>query len=418
MNCRLKKYLVSSKKFGIFGAGLSGLGATYLCKCLGYNYDLLDEHKGDNRIPRFDNYAICIFSPGFPQSHKWVQEAHRYGCLCINEIDFAMSCCRNPLIAVTGTNGKTSTVELITLLLNNNGQSALAVGNNGTVLSGVIAENKITESTILVCEISSFQAETLRFLAPICTLWTNIASDHINYHGSFENYFLAKKNLLKLTRGPIICGAELKRYLTATNSLIFAEPISNLKGWLNKFSVCFSFGQRENFALLKKFAENFNIPVSVLEKTLNEFLQPAHRLHCCFKLDDVEYWNDSKGTNLHAVLAALESLKSYKKVGWILGGKSKGEDLQTFAEAFNRYPNVESIYLIGETGKLLYTMRDLFKARLIYCESLENVFLECRKYFEMQALVLSPGFASWDQFKSFEERGECFEKLAKKLNFY
>ena len=413
MECRFQNYLTAKKRIGIFGAGLSGYGAAHLCERLGYTYDLLDEHKGEKRIPSFNDYAICIFSPGFSKFHPWVQEAHRHQCLCINEIDFAMSCCSNPLIAITGTNGKTSTVELVTQLLNNNGQTALAVGNNGTVLSETIASNKINKDTILVCELSSFQTETLRYVKPICTLWTNIAPDHINYHGNFENYFLAKKNLLSLTQGPIICGNRLRHYLASEKNIEFSESIDALENWLNKFSVCFSFGQRENFVLLKKFAEKFNIPTSILEKTLHAFSQPDHRLYCCFKNANTEFWNDSKGTNLHAVCAALESLKKYSHVAWILGGKSKGEDLNAFVETFNRYPNIDHIYLIGETGETLYAMKDLFHAKLIYCKTLENVFSEYKKYSSPQALVLSPGFASWDQFESFKKRGEYFEKLVR-----
>lgn len=412
MDCRLQNYLKSKRRIGIFGAGLSGCGAAHLCDVLKYSYDLLDEHKGENKNPTFEHYGICIFSPSFSNIHPWVIEAKRHGCLCINEIDFAMSCCSNRLIAITGTNGKTSTVELVMHLLKNNGQAALAVGNNGTVLSEVVATQKINSETILVCEISSFQAETLQFLHPICTLWTNIASDHIDYHGNFENYFLAKKNLLKLTQGPIICGEKLRPYLQNKKNIEFSDSIHHWEAWLNKFNVCFSYGQRENFVLLRKFAEKFNIPEPVLEKTLTEFSQPDHRLYCCVKTNNVDFWNDSKGTNLHAVHAALESLKNNSCLGWILGGKSKGEDLSSFVETFNHYANVKTIYLIGETGKALYKMQSSFRAKVILCKTLENVFFEFQKH-PMHSLVLSPGFASWDQFESFKERGKCFEMLAK-----
>ena len=437
-------YCTKGKQVGIFGLGLSGQGAAVLCEKLGFSYEIVDEYKGDLHEPQFDRYGFCVFSPGFSKRHPWWIQAKMLGIPCFTEIDFAASCLKNEVIAVTGTNGKTSTVELVTQLLRLSGRSALAVGNNGHVLSKAVAEAHLQENGVFVCEISSFQAEALKLLHPICTLFTNIAPDHLLYHGSFDNYLAAKKNLLNLTVGPILCGNMLQPYLQEFPNVHFAESPEHLQNWLSQFPYSYSCGQCENFSLLRTFAGQFQISLALLEQCLKRFLQPPHRLYCCHKGNGIEFWNDSKGTNLHAVQAALESFKSKTQVHWILGGKSKGEDVSLFAETFNHYPNVTRIYLVGETGPALYDLRHQFHAETILCGDLDTVFKQFKSYlasslegtadhfkkdFSHSAntvsehsmplpfphyLVLSPGFSSLDQFKSFEQRGEVFERLARK----
>lgn len=416
MECPLAIYLTNGKKIGIFGCGISGQAVALLCEKLKLPYEMVDEHKGECRTPHFEAYGVCVFSPGFSKRHPWWIQSEALKIPCFTELDFAASCSKNKMIAVTGTNGKTSTVEMVTQLLKLTGRTALAVGNNGYGLSRAIAENRLPSEGIFVCEVSSFQAEPLKLLHPICTLFTNIAPDHLLYHGSFENYLSAKKNLLNLTAGPIICGDKLRPYLQGINNIYFAEPVEHLDSWLKKFPYSYSFGQRENFALIRAFAEHFQIPLDLLDSCLQHFAQPPHRLHCCHKWNTVEFWNDSKGTNLHAVQAALESFKHKANVHWILGGKSKGEDLTLFAETFNRYPNVTRIYFVGETGNNLYNLRHSFNAKTILCHDLTSVFDHFKTSTPLPYhLVLSPGFASLDQFKSFEQRGEAFEKMAQHL---
>lgn len=416
MECPLAIYLTPGKQVGILGCGISGQGAALLCKTLGFPCEIVDEYKGELHVPHFERYGFCVFSPGFPKHHPWWIQAESLKIPCFTEIDFAASCAKNKTIAVTGTNGKTSTVELVTQLLQSAGHQALAVGNNGYVLSKAVAENRLTDEGLFVCEISSFQAEALKLLHPVCTLFTNIAPDHLYYHGSFENYLSAKKNLLSLTTGLVICGNKLRPYLQEFSQIHFAEPTELLSNWLENFPYSYSFGQRENFVLMRTFAEYFKISQGLLDSCLKAFTQPPHRLYCCHKWDTVEFWNDSKGTNLHAVQAALESFKDKTHVHWILGGKSKGEDVALFAETFNRYPNVSRIYLVGETGNDLYELRVQFNAEIFLCNDLETVFKQFKTNLPRpNYLVLSPGFSSLDQFKSFEQRGELFEKIAREF---
>ena len=416
MDTAFRPLLTSKPLVGIFGNGLSGKGVAHLCEKLHLPYEIIDERQ-QSQIPHFEHYGLCVFSPGFPPNHPWRREAGAANVSSITELDFAASCFDNPVIAVTGTNGKTSVTEILTQLLRNGGKEVLSVGNNGTVLSDVVAGNKLSSKVIYVCEVSSFQAQFLKFLHPTYTLWTNFAPDHLNWHGNLKDYFFAKYNLLKQTKKTCFCGNSLKEAFRTFNihssaaSVVFTPPAEELNDWLGQFPLCFSQGQRENFALIYIFVQHLNIDEATLRRTLEEFQQPPHRLHCCRRIGEISFWNDSKGTNLHAVQAALESLKGLPNLWWILGGGGKGEDLNGFIQTLNRYP-VQTICLVGETGRELMQKASEFKANVIHAETLPNVFkhLPNNKAF---TLVLSPGFTSWDQFKSFEERGELFEELVR-----
>ena len=406
----LRRLLLGKGRIGIFGNGLSGQGVAALCQKHQLIYEIVDEKDG--LLPHFDTYCCCVFSPGFPPSHSYWQQAKAHGLPCWNEIDFAAHFTNTPVIAITGTNGKTSTVQLITALLKNAGHSALAVGNNGQTFSKKLAESSCTDLTYFVCEISSFQAWSLRYLRPVCTLWINIAPDHLYYHGSYASYIEAKQQLLHQTQSLKICGHTLKPYIKDP-TVHFSPPLEAMEKMLRDFPACFSQGQLENFALVQTFAQKWNINEGVLKKTMTEFAPPKHRLYCCHRSSNLEFWNDSKGTNLHAVQAALKSMSQKQSTAWILGGQDKGEDLNSFVETFNDYPSIEVIYLIGNTGAQLAQKAHLFHAKVIHCETLANVFRHLQQAPSIRTCVLSPGFASWDQFRSFEERGCQFETLAR-----
>ena len=416
MNTSLLQLLTAKPLVGIFGNGLSGKGAAHLCEKLHLSYEIIDEQQ-HSQTSHFEQYGLCVFSPGFSPNHPWRQEAQKANVLSVTELDFAASCFQNPVIAVTGTNGKTSVTEILTRLLRACGKEVLSVGNNGTALSDVVANEKISPQGIYVCEVSSFQAQFLKFLHPTYTLWTNFAPDHLNWHGDLKSYFFAKYHLLTLAKKTCFCGNSLGKAFQSFEipspaaSVVFAPPAEEVNDWLAQFPLCFSQGQRENFALIRTFARQLNIDEATLRRTLSEFQQPPHRLHCCRHIGETTFWNDSKGTNLHAVQAALESLKNLPNLWWILGGGGKGENLDGFIQTLNRYP-VQTVCLIGETGRELMQKASEFKAKVILAETLPKVFkhLPNNKAF---TLVLSPGFTSWDQFKSFEERGELFEALVR-----
>ena len=407
-------------RVAILGGGISGAACSQLLTHLGIKWEIFDQ----NEVPlpsTVSHFSLCVYSPGFPPYHPWLKAFYRAKVPCINELDFASLFLKNPIIAVTGTNGKTSVTECLAQLFNQMGQTALAVGNNGKALSQVVG--KVPAHTKIVCEISSFQAWGLKYLNPEQVIWTNIAPDHINYHRHFSHYFNSKLHLTKLclqNNGYALLGPSLRSFLTIYHPRIYTLQAPNEEDLrqMEQFKLGYSVGQQENFYMLKNFCKLSHIPTRELHRCLLKFKQPPHRLHLVKRIKGMNFWEDSKATNLHALQAALESFKKDSNVHWVLGGQSKGEDLTTYVEAFSHYPNVRKIYFIGDTGPQLYhlfTRAPRIRAQCILAHHLNDVFKELRPDTQGVQFVFCPGFSSWDQFKNYAERGEYFEKGISKL---
>jgi UDP-N-acetylmuramoylalanine--D-glutamate ligase len=412
------------KPVAILGKGVSGLACARLLEHLHIPYEIFDQ--GGPQLPdNIQQFALGIFSPGFPPCHPWLKSFYRARILCVNELDFAATYLENPLIAVTGTNGKTSVTECLSQIFLQQGQAALAVGNNGNVLADVVLQG-ISRDTYLVCEVSSFQAWGLKYFSPLQVIWTNLSPDHLNYHRNFSHYLRSKAHLARLCLeggGHVFLGPSLQNLLRIglhhPRAHFMSTPAESDLRWVQQFPLNFSIGQVENFCILKYFCEFNKIPLRILEHCLHRFKQPSHRLHKVRTVRRVEFWEDSKATNLHALQAALASFKDYPNVYWILGGQSKGECLDDYVKVFEKYSNVQTIYLIGETGPPLYTLflkNTSIRAPCVLSDSLENVFKMLCIGDEKAAIVFSPGFASWDQFENYAERGTYFETLVAQIS--
>lgn len=408
--CRVDKLPVA-----ILGHGVSGKSCAHWLSTLQIPYEVFDIKDHLLKEADVTRFAFCVYSPGFQPYHPWLKWFYRANIPTIAELDFAALFWKNPLIAVTGTNGKTSVTEALKGIFAGHGYAVQSLGNNGNVATEALCQG-IDPRSYLILEVSSFQAIRLRYLNPLCVLWTNIAEDHLTYHRSFKNYWMAKKHLVDLSlrnRGKAFVGSSVKPYLPPHPSLFVADVLPEEDAWFQSFPLSFSRGQQENFHLIRLFCEKAGFDLGNWERCLKRFRQAPHRLTCVRVLDGKEYWNDSKATNLHAVKAALDSLKD-RDVYWILGGKSKGESLGNFVSLFDHYQNVRGIYFIGDVGKELFEMfqgKSQLKAKFTYAQTLQNVFNNLPKTLLPYRLVLSPGFSSWDQYQNYEERGDYFQKL-------
>jgi len=399
----------------IFGAGVSGVGVCALLAQLGAEGVIYDV-KGATFSPKAAKaHRLVVFSPGFPPEHPWLVAARAAGCECLGELDFASLFWRGAIIAITGTNGKTTLTEFLVHALGAAGRDVHATGNIGHAFAQLVSETDgATSETIGVCEVSSFQAETLKHLRADATLWTNFAEDHLERHLNLESYFGAKWNLVAHTKpGRFFAGSSVQRFAQKFERPLPAAACiatENQPGDERIAGTVFGdYPQRENFLLAAVWWRSAGLPEEILISAARDFRLGAHRLACATERDGVGFWNDSKATNFHAVEAALARFP--EPVILIAGGKSKGGDIAGFVHRIA--PRVKHAVLIGETGAELAFHCSAFRVAHSNCVDLAEAVRRAAEIARSgDNVLLSPGFASFDQFRSYADRGEQFEKLA------
>lgn len=414
------------KTIAIFGAGQSGQAARRLAQSLGQAAVLFDEGgQGDasvfsaEAIGRFDSF---VFSPGFAADHPWRRIAAESGRPCLSELAYAAPHWRGQLVGVTGTNGKTTVTRLLADALGEvkvkDGATlrVLAVGNIGYPLADAVLSTANQAGAYAVVEISSFQAELSQTLQLDGLLWTNFAEDHLDRYAGMDAYFAAKAQLLGCLKRDAHCilGPSLMPWMERQGPTCQASrSVDQATGWrgrLHPDSVFRRFPNTENFDLAAAWWQACGLPAEALLHAANGFTPAPHRLALVFECDGVRYWDDSKATNFHAALAAVESVAA--PIVWIGGGRAKGGDLGAFARAIAAKVAVAVLY--GEAAQPLATALHGQSVRLVQ----EDRFADAvRAAVDIAAVtpganvLLSPGFASFDQFESYRARGKSFRDL-------
>ncbi len=403
----------------VLGAGVSGAAVAEALAAGGFASVIYDE-KGDNRAfgpEEAARHDLLVYSPGFPQAHPWLLAARRAGLPCLSELDFGALLWTGPALAVTGTNGKTTLTEFLAFAFKRASLDAVACGNVGLPLTS-LHRTASTGSFLAVVEVSSFQAEDLRHFAPEAVLWTNFDEDHLDRHGDLETYFRAKFKLIErmMPGGILVVGesvaAHARRFGIELPESVIVATRAEAAPTVPAGSPFDSWPQLENWAVAVAYWRARGLPLRVLEESARIFRLAPHRLRKVAEASGVEFWNDSKGTNFHAVLAALAQFSV--PVRWIGGGKWKGGDLRRFAE--NVAPLVDSAWLIGETAPELERHFLSLGRPVRRFDSLQDAVLAAAKDAPAPTVVLlSPGFSSFDMFRSYAERGVVFERAAAAL---
>ncbi|MFH1497889.1 MAG: UDP-N-acetylmuramoyl-L-alanine--D-glutamate ligase [Verrucomicrobiota bacterium] len=414
------KPLLADHPVAVFGGGVSGRGVVALAEWLGATsrvFDLAD--GGDFRAADAQTHKLVVFSPGFAPTHPWLTAARAAGCVCIGELDFASLFWRGAVVAVTGTNGKTTLVEFLTHALKSIGVDAVATGNIGRSFCQLVVDRSGgSGDTTAVCEVSSFQAETLRHFRADSVIWTNFAEDHLERHGSMDTYFLAKWRLFeRAIGGHVYAGSSVWRHAERVGQPLPAEAMvdtADQTGDLLLQGTAFAgHPQRENFLLADAWWRGQNLREGALYAAAHTFTLADHRLQkVAVTAPGVTWWNDSKATNFHAVEAALGSFA--EPVVLIAGGKSKGGDVGAFVQRIA--PRVRHALLIGETRNVLALFCAQHGVAYTLCEDLAAAVTAAGLLAGPAGhVLLSPGFASFDQFSGYADRGERFVKLVNDL---
>jgi UDP-N-acetylmuramoylalanine--D-glutamate ligase len=375
----------------VLGLARSGKAAAAALERRGVEVVGADRELGnDGDLDLLEGIGLLVKSPGVPREAPLVAEAELRGVPIWSEVELGYRLLEPRLVGVTGTNGKTTTAELLGVMLD-----APVAGNVGRALTEL--DGQVDPGTLVVCELSSFQLEDVHELACEVAVLLNLEPDHLDRYESFEGYREAKLRIFERAKTKIVPrGLGLQGTEFAADDPLPAQPL--IPGAHN----------RENAAAATAAARALGIDDEKIAEALRTFPGVPHRLELVRELGGVRFVNDSKATN---VAAALKALAAYERdpVHLIVGGSRKSEDFAPLAAAIG--PNVKSVHVIGETADEL--------ADVIPQAERAGDLAAALAAIEAQAgdvVLLSPACASYDQFRDFEERGEEFRRLVQNLS--
>ncbi|HMJ94209.1 MAG TPA: UDP-N-acetylmuramoyl-L-alanine--D-glutamate ligase [Thermoleophilaceae bacterium] len=361
--------------------------------------DDVEAHLGVDGLDLLDRVASVVKSPGVPNEAPVIVAARERGLPVLGELELAWRLLPNRFIAVTGTNGKTTTTELLGAIWRAAGLPVALAGNVGTPLAALVGE--VDESTTIVCEVSSFQAEDSEAFAPDMAVLLNVTEDHLDRHGSFEAYREAKlrvfanqtpEQLAVVPPGVEVPGAA--RRIEFGELPLPAEEI-RLRGAHNV----------ENAMAASAAAIASGVPEDAVAAALRTFPGVPNRLEEVGSVNGVLYVNDSKATNVSSAVRGIEAFDG--GVHLILGGSLKGGGFEALREAVES--RCVAAYLIGEAAERLE--QDLAgTVPLQRSGDLATAVLDAAAK-PGEVVLLSPACASFDQFRDYEERGERFRAL-------
>jgi UDP-N-acetylmuramoylalanine--D-glutamate ligase len=356
---------------------------------------LVDRALGnEDDLSLLDGIDVLVKSPGVPGEALLVAAARERRIPVWSEVELGyrlLAPAGTKLVGVTGTNGKTTTAELLGAIFRAAGRDVVVAGNVGTPLTSV------RRADWVVCELSSFQLEDVHELACDVAVLLNLEPDHLDRHGSFEAYRAAKLRIFERARARVVPrGLGLDGIEFSADDPLPAEPL--IRGLHN----------RENAAAATAAARAAGIEDDHIAAGLRTFPGVPHRLELVAERHGVRYVNDSKATNVAAALRALAAYAD-EPVHLILGGSPKGEDFAPLAGAIG--DNVRSVHLIGAEAPRLHAVMDGDVD-----ETLERAVGHAAQLAQPgDVVLLSPACASYDQFDNFERRGEAFRALAEAM---
>lgn len=390
--------------------------------------------------PDVEAYDLLILSPGVSPQIELVKRAHQAGVSITGEFEFASWYCKAPIIAITGTNGKTTTTTLVGEMMKSYNDETYVVGNIGNAFSEEVEH--ISSKGIVVAEVSSFQLETAETFHPKVSALLNITPDHLNRHGSMENYCQAKYQIFENQNAQDFA-------IINKRDTYYEEAKTHIKGQVIEFSTT-SIPEKgayvledilyENFSgtpqaickveeLLIKGTHNvenalaaiaigmaFGVPREIIRKVLISFKGVEHRTEYVMTKRGVDFFNDSKATNTDAAIAGLVGLQSLKKpIRLIAGGMDKKISFKDWVKLFEGV--VPKVYIIGETKQQIIDecLQVSYHAYETFETLEEAVKAAYRESHPGECILLSPACASWDMFESYEQRGRLFKEIVNQL---
>ena len=450
---------LQNKNVLVFGTGISGIAAAGLLENKGAHPVLFDGNAeleeqviraklpegskaeillGDLTDDQIRSLDLVVLSPGVPTDLPLVNRLREAGLKIWGEIELAYECSRGDVLAITGTNGKTTTTSLLGAIMQHAKESAFIVGNIGIPYTQIVEETK--ESSVTVAEISSFQLETIEQFRPKVSAILNITPDHLNRHHTMEEYIRVKELITKNQTEEDTCvlnyedevlrefGKTLKCQVIFFSSLRTLEKGIYLNGEMIEYNdgsstttICsvkeLNLPGRhnyENVCAATAMALAYGISLEDIRYVLVRFKAVEHRIEYVTEVNGVVYYNDSKGTNPDAAIKGIQAMD--RPTLLIGGGYDKNSSYEEWINAFDG--KVRYLVLLGQTKeKIAEAARKCGFEHVIMTESLEEAVAFCAEHAEPgDAVLLSPACASWGMFPNYEVRGKRFKELVYQLN--
>lgn len=448
---------LKGKKVLVFGSGISGIGAAELLGQVGalpviydgkadldkeavlhkVNHKNVEIYAGELPGSVRESLDLVVLSPGVPTDLPLVKSFYDQGLPVWGEVELAYRTGKGRVLAITGTNGKTTTTALLGKIMSDAVESVFVVGNIGTPYTSKSLEMK--EDSVTVAEISSFQLETIEAFAPKVSAILNITEDHLNRHHTMEEYIRVKELIVKNQKPEDVCVLNYEDpvlrefgknivpktvYFSSEQSLdqgIFLDGDKIILRTEQEELLLVKTGDLkllgkhnyENVMAASAMAYYAGVPVDSIRKSICEFTAVEHRIEYVTEKNGVAYYNDSKGTNPDA---AIKGIQAMNRPTWLIGGGyDKGSSYDEWLNSFDG--KVRSLVLIGQTKE---TIRDaaerLGVCPCILCEDLEEAVKVCAENASPgEAVLLSPACASWGQFDNYEQRGDKFKEYVRNL---
>jgi UDP-N-acetylmuramoylalanine--D-glutamate ligase len=449
---------LKNKRVLVVGLGKSGLSAAMFLRGQGARVTVSDTRSavalekeipalleagimvesGGHGLLTFRRQDLIVISPGVPMDTPEVKQVIAFGLPVIGELELASRYLQGRVVAITGSNGKTTTTTLVGKIFGDAGVPTLVGGNIGLPVIDLVA--KSTAETVSVLEVSSFQLETVEEFHPWIAVILNVTPDHLDRHGSFESYVAAKERIFARQgagdalvlnaddRVTQMCAARAKSevfWFSGTKAvrrgafvrdgvIVWVEkeggvtepvmPVSeiHLKGAHNV----------ENVLAAVCAARLAKIPAESVRASVAAFRAVEHRLELVRKLNEVEFYNDSKATNVDAAMKAVASFAG--GVHLILGGKDKDSDYTTMSDLLKK--RVKVVYTVGSAAeKIERQLHGVVK--MVSAQTIETAVAEAAKAaVPGDVVLLSPACSSFDQFENYEHRGRVFRQSVIELD--
>ena len=447
--------LVTGKKVLVFGSGISGIGAVKLLEDHGAEVVLYDgnesldqaslrEQLGEKtaivlgEFPEhlLEELDLVVLSPGVPTDLPVILAMKEHGIQVIGEVELAYAFGKGDVLAITGTNGKTTTTSLLGEIMKCHQEEVFGVGNIGNPYT--VAAGQMTERSVAVAEMSSFQLESIETFRPKVSAILNFTPDHLNRHHTMEAYVEAKKQIAKNQTAEDYCvlnyedertkafGEEVKAqvlYFSSAHKLergiylddgkmIYKNPEEEIVCHVDELQIL-GIHNYENVMAAVAMAAVYGVPMDTIRKAILAFKGVEHRIEYVTEKDGVVYYNDSKGTNPDAAIKGIQAMN--RKTVLIGGGYDKNSEYTEWIQAFDG--KVKQLILIGATREKI--AQDAEKCGFhdyVFADTFEEAVLLAAKTAKSgEAVLLSPACASWGMFPNYEVRGEKFKEIVNSL---